>query len=92
MNDLYFLEFIVKSPAHASGYQCLGTKVQEGNPEGRGLGYAGQRPFTFTEDTTLEKGHRLVIIKASPSKPVSGHTQLQKMGGRIEGWVHPLDR
>lgn len=50
--------------------------------QGRKLGHAGLRRFALTENVTLNKGHRKVVLKASAKKPLVVETMLQRMEGR----------
>lgn len=75
-----FEEFLIDEPGAYP--KCLGVKLHESNPDGRLYGYAGLRQFTLTESVTLNKGHRQVVIKASPKRPLRVRTMLQM----LEGW------
>lgn len=61
--------------------KCLGVRVVESNTFDRPLGSAGIRYETLRSYTTLQRGHREVVIKASCKRPVKVFTMLQKLEG-----------
>ena|SRR5271165_5948828 len=81
----YFLEFF---DADSETHKCLGTKSVEHNDANRRLGYMGREDLTITEPIELQRGPKLVLVKASKAKPKRLRTQLHKNEGRDEA----LDR
>lgn len=87
----FFMDYVAKDPSASSGWRGIGCQMLESLPEGRKTCSEGQQDFTLTEDIELHRGHTLVIVKASPAKPITGYTIIYPLGGERE-WVHPLDR
>src|SRR5579863_10107729 len=77
----FFEEFIVHR-GDGEWPRCAGTRFVKDNNENRPLGVAGRRDFTLTENVTLMRCFKEVILKASPKRPVRVTTYLQKLEGR----------
>lgn len=72
----YFEELI-----DATSFKCYGTRKVD-DPQGRECGYAGRREETLIATVHLDKGHKSVLLKASPAKPVRVVTMLHVLCGR----------
>jgi hypothetical protein len=90
MNAKFFMEYLAEDSSTQSGWKSLGSENLLELPEGRQTCAAGQAPFLLTSDKDLDRGHRVVTVKASPAKPVKGVTIIYPLGGKRE-WRHPLD-
>lgn len=62
--------------------RMLGTRPAQ-EQVGRPLGYAGNRRETVTVPLLLQRGHKQVVVKASPEKPLHIETTLQRLCGRM---------
>lgn len=80
----YFEEWLVETPGGKA--RCAGVRIWRGElpPEqaGRECGYAGVREFSVTEDVGLVRGCRSVVLRASPRRPLSVRTMLQRLEGK----------
>ena len=74
----YFEEFLEGSTGD-DWPKCLGVRLVENNDENRPLGVAGRRDFVLTENTTLLRCFREVVIKASKKNPIAVTTMLQRL-------------
>lgn len=54
-----------------------------GEPD-RPLGITGKREFVLTANTTLQRGHRTEVVKASVSRPLKVKGTLQIICGRVK--------
>jgi len=52
------------------GGGLFGYRAVEELPPGREAGYQDKQPISITEPLTLLKGHKQVVLQASPAKPV----------------------
>lgn len=91
MSAKFFMDYVAKDATASSGWRGIGCVMLEELPEGRKTCSEGAQDFTLTEDIELHRGHALVTVKASQSKPITGYTIIYPMGGSTT-WVHPLDR
>lgn len=81
----YYEEFL-----DAYNYAYLGQRAVV-SPEGRKFGHAGQQVLEITQPLVLTKGYNTVTLQASPSRPLSVVTMLQKTTGK-QKWKHPQDQ
>ena len=91
MSARFSIDYVARDSKSSSGWKGLGCKLVDKLPEGRKTASEGMQDFTLTEDIELLRGHQLVTVKASPSRPVTGYTIIYPIGGE-RTWVHPLDR
>lgn len=64
------------------GGRTLGTRNVKRQPN-RKCGHSGMTEVVLTENTTLQRGHKDWVIKASPAKPVTVLTILYIKCGRL---------
>lgn len=87
-------------PFHEHGYfetviedltgRVLGNRLDVTPEPGRVIGFNGQRIETWTANVTLNRGHRDIVVKASPKKPLKVRTIVFPKSGPIK-WRHPLE-
>lgn len=72
--------------------KSLGTrKVLNPDPK-RPCGFHGRMEETLTTPLILDRGHKQVVVPASPDKPLRIQTTLQKLCGRLLRPIVPEDR
>lgn len=62
--------------------KCYGTRAVS-EQLNRPFGVNGALTITLTQDTTVDRGHKKFIIKASEKKPVTVVTHYNKLCGRM---------
>lgn len=80
----YFEEFLRIQeglPPKGLGIIVLPVDLPAGQA-GRPMGYAGRRQFVVDSNLLLRRGGREVLYKASPKKPITVVTMLQRLEGR----------
>lgn len=88
----YSLDYIANDASCNYGCKGIGFQMLDELPPGRKTCSEGREAFTLTADIVLMRGHKSVIVKASPEKPVIGYTIIYPLGGIDVEFVHPLDR
>lgn len=90
MKPKYFMDYVARDAASSSGWKGLGCEMLTELPKGRKICSEGMQDFTLTENIELHRGPKIVTVKASTKKPVTGYTIIYPLGGETE-FVHPLD-
>ncbi len=87
----FFMDYVAKDTRSSSGWRGIGCQMLTELPQGRKVCHEGMKDFTLTEDTELNKGQRIVTVRASEAKPITGYTIIYPLGGET-GFIHPMDR
>jgi hypothetical protein len=71
--------------------KSLGTRKVENPDPRRVCGFHGKMEETVTVPLLLNRGHKQIVVPASPSKPLRIQTTLQRICGRAV-FGHPMDK
>lgn len=82
-----FFEEFLRASEGLNAPKHMGIRRVESNPDDRPLCHAGKREFVLTEPITLQKGHKTVVYKASPKKPLRVITFLEIFHGEHNAHV-----